>query len=75
MAVLSILPKIRELDIKHSELVPLRYVFLQAMAIEPAHGLKNTIHYTFRYPTKVKKELEESVKKVGYKIKIKKSSL
>lgn len=73
IAVLSLLPKIREIDIKHSELVPLRYVFLQAMAVEPAHGLKNTIFYTFRYPIKVKKELEESVKKIEYKIRIKKN--
>src|SRR3989338_1192054 len=73
LAVLSILPKIREIDVKQSALAPIRYVFWQSMAVEPAHGLKNTLFYTFRYPVKVKKELEGSVKKIEYKIKMKKN--
>lgn len=73
LAVLALLPRIREIDIRHTELVPLRYVFWQSMAVEPAHGLKNTLFYTFRYPEKVRRELEESVKKVEYKIKVKRA--
>ena len=73
LAVLSILPKIREIDVKQSALAPIRYVFWQSMAVEPAHGLKNSLFYTFRYPVKVKKELEGSVKKIEYKIKMKKN--
>ncbi|HLD39127.1 MAG TPA: MFS transporter [archaeon] len=70
--VLAILPKIREIDVKQSAVVPLRYVFWQTMAIEPAHGLKNSLFYSFRYPEKVVKELEDSVTKIKYKINIKK---
>src|SRR3989338_4079757 len=70
--VLLILPKIREIDVKQSAVVPLRYVFWQTMAIEPAHGLKNSLFYSFRYPEKVVKELEDSVTKIRYKINIKK---
>lgn len=73
LATLLILPKIREIDIRHTALAPLRYVFWQSMAVEPAHGVKNTVFYTFRYPVKVKKELEDSVKKIEYKMKIRKS--
>lgn len=72
ITILAILPKIREIGIKQTELVPLRYVFWQSVAVEPAHGLSNTLFYTFRYPEKIKKELEESVKKIEYKIKMKK---
>lgn len=73
LSVLSILPKIREIDIRHSMVSPIRYVFWQSMAVEPAHGLKNTMFYTFRYPMKMKKELEDSVKKIEYKIRMKKN--
>ncbi|KHO48463.1 MAG: major facilitator superfamily transporter [archaeon GW2011_AR5] len=73
LAVLSILPKIREIDVKQTALAPIRYVFWQSMAVEPAHGVKNTLFFTFRYPVKVKQELEGSVKKLEYRIKLKKS--
>ncbi|MBI4174782.1 MAG: MFS transporter [Candidatus Aenigmarchaeota archaeon] len=73
IAVLLILPKVREIDIKHTAIAPLRYVFWQSIAVEPAHGVKNTFFYTFRYPVKVKNELEGSVKKIEYKMKIRKS--
>ena len=72
LATLVVLTKIREIDIKHTALVPLRYVFWQSMAVEPAHGVRNTVFYTFRYPVRVKKELEGSVKKIKYQIKLKK---
>ncbi len=71
LVTLFILPKIREIDIKRSELAPIRYVFMQSMAIEPAHGLKNTIFFTFRYPEKFARDMESSIKKVRYKIRIK----
>jgi len=70
--VLAILPKIREIDVKQSAVVPLRYVFWQTMAIEPAHGLKSSLFYSLRYPEKMKQELENSVTKIKYKINIKK---
>ena len=70
--VLAILPKIREIDVKQSTVAPLRYVFWQTMAIEPAHGLKSSLFYSLRYPEKMKQELENSVTKIRYKINIKK---
>lgn len=73
LSVLLILPKVREIDIKQSTLAPIRYVFWQSMAVEPAHGVKNTIFFTFRYPLKVKNELEGSVKRIEYKVRLKKN--
>ena len=72
--VLTILVKIREIDVRNSLLVPLRYVFWQSVAVEPAHGMKNTIFYTFRYPEKFKKDLEGSVTKMKYRIRVRKVS-
>ncbi|HLC76649.1 MAG TPA: MFS transporter [archaeon] len=73
LGTLCILPKIREIDIKYSEIVPIRYVFMQSMAVEPAHGVKNTLFFTFRYPEKVRHDLENSVKTLRYKIRMKKN--
>ena len=69
IGVLVILPKIREADVKHSRIVPVRYVFWKAVAVEPAHGIQHALSYTFRYPQEVRDELEGSVKKFRYKMK------
>ena len=53
--------------------MPIRYVFMQSMAVEPAHGVKNTLFFTFRYPEKVRHDLENSVKTLRYKIRMKKN--
>ncbi len=71
LATLFVLPKIRETNIKRGDLAPMKYVFMQSMAVEPAHGVKNSIFFTFRYPEKFAHGLENSIKKVKYKIRIK----
>ncbi len=73
LAALFILPKIREINITHSDLAPIRYVFMQSMAVEPAHGLKNSIFFTFRYPEKFAHDLGSSINKVKYKVRMKRS--
>lgn len=73
LSTLLILPKVREIDVRQTALVPLRYVFWQSVAVEPAHGVRNSLFYTFRYPEKVKRELDDSVKKLRYKIRIRKN--
>ena len=71
LGILSILPKLREADTKHSRLVPVRYVFWKAVAVDPAHGIKQALSYTFMYPEEIKNELEGSVRKFRYKMKSK----
>ncbi len=69
--VVLLLPRIREIDVRRSRLVPVRYVFWHAIAVEPVHGVKNAIMYTFRYPDEVREDIEKNVKKFEYKMKSK----
>ncbi len=71
LLVLSVLSHVREIEINRRKLYPVRYVFWQAMAVEPAHGIKNAISYTFRYPEIIVKEREAMTKKIEYKLKVK----
>ncbi len=73
IAALVLLPKIREADIKQS-VVPVRYVFLRAVAVEPVRGIQNALDYTFRYPYKlrgIKKNIDEKIRQIDAKIKMK----
>jgi MFS family permease len=62
---------IKNIDVKQSDVVPVRYVFWQALAVEPARGIKHAITFTFRYPPKVERELRNSVKNIENRIKLK----
>ena len=74
LACCSFLLAIRNIDIKQSDVVPVRYVFWQALAVEPVHGLKHAVTFTFRYPPKLERELRDSVKNLESRIKLKMSS-
>ncbi len=72
LAALALLPHIHEAHIKQS-LVPVRYVFWRAVAVEPVRGLQGAIDYTFRYPYKLerlKKKVNEKIRLVDAKIKM-----
>ena len=43
-----LLSRVKEIDIKQTDIMPLRYVFWQTLAVEPASGLKNVVNFTFR---------------------------
>lgn len=62
---LAFLLGVKEPDSREHEIVPLRYVFWRAMAVEPAKGFAHAIEYTFHYPyelAKLKKKLQRRVK-------------
>ena len=61
---------IRNIDYKKSDSLPVGYVFWQALAVEPVHGMKHAISFTFRYPFKVEQGLRENVKKLESRIKL-----
>jgi MFS family permease len=67
---LLVLPMIKDINIRQGEIAPVRYVFWQAVAVEPVRGIKNVLSFTFRYPSNVEKELRNGVKKLRYKIKM-----
>ncbi len=71
LSCLSFFVLIKNIDVKQSDLVPVRYVFWQAVAVEPARGIKHAIVFTFRYPPKVERELRDSVKKLESRLKLK----
>jgi MFS family permease len=73
LASCSLLLAIKNIDVKQSDLVPVRYVFWQAVAVEPARGIKHALIFTFRYPPKVEQELRTSVRKLEYRLKLKMS--
>jgi len=73
IGALLILPKVPEISIEHSKIVPVQYVFWQAMAVEPVKGINSALHYTFRYPYEIEKEFKENLQKLRYKVKIKRS--
>ncbi len=53
---------VKEPDSREHEIVPLRYVFWRAVAVEPAQGFRHAIEYTFHYPyelAKLKKKLQK----------------
>lgn len=69
---LLLLPKISEIRISQIA-VPVRYVFWQAMAVEPFRGVNHAIHYTFRYPYEIEKEFKNEIQKVKNKIRMARS--
>jgi len=71
LSCLSFLFVIKNIDVKQSGIVPVRYVFWQAVAVEPARGLKHALVFTFRYPSQFEKDMRESVKSFEYKLKMK----
>lgn len=70
-----ILLMVKDVDIKQSTIAPVRYVFWQAIAVEPARGVKHALMYTFRYPSKLEKELRQNVKKIKTRVKMKMNSV
>lgn len=71
LSCLSFLFVIKNIDVKQSGIVPVRYVFWQAVAVEPARGLKHALVFTFRYPSQFEKDMRESVKSFEYRLKMK----
>lgn len=74
--VLALLAKVKEADTSNRDVFPVRYVFWHAMAVEPAHGIKHALTFTFRYPESVVRERESlaDVKVLGPKLKVKEVS-
>jgi MFS family permease len=70
LASCSLLLVIKNIDVKQSDMVPVRYVFWQAIAVEPARGIRHAVTFTFRYPSEVEKDLRDSVKNLKYKLKL-----
>ncbi|MEM5871480.1 MAG: MFS transporter [Candidatus Aenigmatarchaeota archaeon] len=62
---------IKTIDVKQSDIIPVRYVFWQALVVEPGRGIKSTIAYTFRYPRRLEEELKATIKKMKYSLKLK----
>lgn len=71
LSCLSFLFVIKNIEVKQNELVPVRYVFWQAIAVEPARGIKHAVAFTFRYPSHVEKDIRDRIKNFEYKIKMK----
>ncbi len=72
LASLLLLPKIRDADVKQS-LVPVRYVFWRAVAVEPIRGVTSAIDYTFHYPYKlrsIRKSVDDRKRQLDAKIKM-----
>ncbi len=59
----GLLAKIKDADIRQSQVMPVRYVFWRTMAVEPATGLKNMIHFTFRYPFNRDEEYLQAIRR------------
>lgn len=62
---LSIIPKLKDAAVRESDVVPVRYILWQAVAVEPVRGLSHAMHYATQYPYRI----EEIRKKIG-KIKV-----
>lgn len=59
---LALMAFVRDVGVRQSDIIPVRYVFWRAVAVEPAQGLRHAVDYTFRYPyelAKVKKLLKK----------------
>lgn len=68
LASLLLLAAVKEADIREHEIVPVRYVFWRAAAVEPARGLLHAAEYTFHYPyelSKLKEKLQKRIKAKG----------
>ncbi|MBI2579008.1 MAG: MFS transporter [Candidatus Aenigmarchaeota archaeon] len=63
LASLVFMTMISDLKTKEHEIIPVRYVFWRAVAVEPAHGLKHAVEYTFRYPYELAKMRKKLWKK------------
>ncbi len=59
-----------EIKIRQTQVAPVRYVFWQAVAVEPIRGIQNAIGYTFRYPEKVERGLRENAKSLRFRLKM-----
>ena len=55
LASLSFMAMISDLVVREDEVIPVRYVFWRAVAVEPARGVNYAIDFTFRYPYKLAK--------------------
>lgn len=53
MAVLPMLSKIKEVEVRQTEVAPVRYIIWEAAAIEPAKDIKYAIHYAFRHSHRI----------------------
>lgn len=71
-ACLVILPKIPEIDVSH-QIAPVRYVFWQAVAVEPFRNIHNAVQFTFHYPYEIRKKFSREIQTIGYKIKMMRS--
>jgi MFS family permease len=69
---LSLLPKVSEIRVSQLS-VPVRYVFWQAVAVEPMKGVSHAVHYTFHYPYSIESEFRREIQKIKYKIRMKRS--
>lgn len=63
---LALIPKLKDAAVRESDVVPVRYILWQAVAVEPVRGLAHTLSYATQYPYK----LEDIRKKIG-KIRVK----
>ncbi|MBI3190467.1 MFS transporter [archaeon] len=68
---LVLLTKLPYMDVRQTDIVPVKYVFMQAMTVEPVKDINNLIHYTFRYPYEIEKEFMRDIRKIKYKIRMK----
>ena len=59
---LVFLAGVKEPDSREHEIVPLRYVFWRAVAVEPARGFVHAVEYTFHYPYELAK-LKEKIRR------------
>jgi MFS family permease len=69
LSCLSLLPKISEVTIKQSD-VPIRYVFMKVIAVEPARNLLSSIVYTFRYPYNREQKIRKQIAELRYKMRL-----
>lgn len=68
LASLVFLAFVKEADAREHEIVPVRYVFWRAVAVEPAHGFRHAAEYTFHYPyelAKLKEKVKRNIKKTS----------
>lgn len=63
---LAFLPSMGEVYISQAKIMPVRYVFRQAIAVEPVQGIKDAICYTFRYPYIIEQKIRDRFRK-GYR--------
>jgi len=61
LLALSLIHKIKDAAVRESDVVPVRYILWQAVAVEPMRGLSHVMQYATQYPYKI----EEIKKKIG----------